>query len=172
MAIKRLSSCSEQGLEEFTNEVLLLMKLQHKNLVRLLGFCAEGEEKLLVYEYMPNSSLNVILFGLFFFSQSEFFLRFLRMTDLNLGLLSFNGWLDSKKRAQLDWNRRVSIINGIARGILYLHEDSRLRIIHRDLKASNVLLDHEMNPKISDFGMARIFAGSEGQANTAIIVGT
>lgn len=87
-------------------------------------------------------------------------------------LFSYDGWSDSKKRARLDWSRRISIISGIARGILYLHEDSRLRIIHRDLKASNILLDNDMNPKISDFGMARIFVGSEGEANTATIVGT
>uniref|UniRef100_A0A7N2LSR1 non-specific serine/threonine protein kinase n=1 Tax=Quercus lobata TaxID=97700 RepID=A0A7N2LSR1_QUELO len=141
IAVKRLSGCSEQGSTEFTTEVLLIMKVQHKNLVRLLGFCIEREEKLLIYEYMPNSSLDFSLF-------------------------------DANRREQLNWSRRINIINGIARGLLYLHEDSRLRIIHRDLKPSNVLLDNDMNPKISDFGMARIIEGNEHEANTAKIVGT
>ena len=79
---------------------------------------------------------------------------------------------EPEKQALLDWSRRYKIIGGIARGILYLHEDSQLRIIHRDLKPSNVLLDVDMNPKISDFGMARIFAVDQTRGNTSRIVGT
>jgi len=81
-------------------------------------------------------------------------------------------WSDVEKRKQFDWKLRLSLISGIAKGILYLHEDSQLRVIHRDLKASNVLLDHDMNPKISDFGLARAFEVGQNQANTKRVMGT
>ncbi|XP_038710348.1 putative receptor-like protein kinase At4g00960 [Tripterygium wilfordii] len=141
VAVKRLSRHSSQGEVEFKNEVLLMTSFLHRNLVRLHGFGFEGRERLLIYEFVPNSSLDHFIF-------------------------------DPTKRALLSWEMRYRIIEGIARGLLYLHEDSRLRIIHRDLKAGNIMLDEEMIPKISDFGMVKLFEADQTQENTSRVVGT
>lgn len=137
IAVKRLSKNSAQGERQFKNEVSILANLQHRNLVRLFGYCIQRDERLLMYEFLPNGSLNNFIF-------------------------SKCGYLNPD-RANLNWKARYKIIVGIARGLLYLHEDSRLRVVHLDLKPSNILLDNEMNAKISDFGLARLFVSDRSQ---------
>ncbi|XP_056172879.1 G-type lectin S-receptor-like serine/threonine-protein kinase At4g27290 isoform X3 [Syzygium oleosum] len=141
VAVKRLSKFSRQGPDEFMNEVILIARLQHRNLVGLVGCCIDGEERMLIYEYMPNKSLDYFIF-------------------------------DHDGSSSLEWKRRFDIFLGIARGLLYLHQDSKVQVIHRDLKTSNILLDYDMNPKISDFGLARNFQGDDTEAKTRRIVGT
>ncbi|KAJ7981876.1 LRR receptor-like kinase [Quillaja saponaria] len=126
IAVKQLSSKSKQGNREFINEIGLISALQHPHLVKLYGCCVEGDQLLLVYEYMQNNSLARALFG------------------------------PEESQLKLDWPTRHKICVGIARGLAYLHEESRLNIVHRDIKATNVLLDEDLNPKISDFGLAKL----------------
>ncbi|XP_039170742.1 probable LRR receptor-like serine/threonine-protein kinase At1g53430 [Eucalyptus grandis] len=126
IAVKQLSSKSKQGNREFLNEIGMISALQHPNLVKLYGCCIEGNQLLLVYEYLENNSLAHAIFG------------------------------QDEQLIQLDWATRKKICLGIARGLAYLHEESILKIVHRDIKATNVLLDKELNAKISDFGLAKL----------------
>ncbi|CAA0828358.1 Putative receptor-like protein kinase [Striga hermonthica] len=141
VAVKRLKNDSTQGLIEFTKEIHYLPDLQHRNIIKLLGYCNHREEKLLVYEFMENGSV-----------------------DTYIG--------DEVQCDLLQWEVRFKIIKGIARGLVYLHQDSGLRVIHRDPKLNNILLDSEMNPKISDFGLARTLAESDSQSETTRVAGT
>ncbi|XP_038893332.1 putative receptor-like protein kinase At4g00960 isoform X1 [Benincasa hispida] len=138
IAVKKLSHYSKQGRKEFMTEAKLLARVQHRNVVNLLGYCVHGSEKLLVYEYVTNESLDKLLFT------------------------------ESCRRGDLDWKRRYDIIFGIARGLQYLHVDSHNVIIHRDIKASNILLDDKWVPKIADFGMARLFPEDQTHVNTRV----
>eukprot|EP00253_Pinus_taeda_P014439 PITA_14439 len=137
VAIKRLNIDSRQGDNEFLNEANLITRVQHRNLVRLLGCSVQRSERLLVYEYLHNSSLDKIIF-------------------------------DTAKRRLLNWRERYDIIVGTARGLAYLHEESEIRIIHRDIKASNILLDDKYRPKIADFGLAKLFGEDESHVSTRV----
>ncbi|KAG9149935.1 hypothetical protein Leryth_010009 [Lithospermum erythrorhizon] len=127
IAVKQLSSKSKQGTREFVNEIGMISGLQHLNLVKLYGCCAEGNQLLLIYEYMENNCLSRALFG-----------------------------KNPTLKMKLDWPTRRNICLGIAKGLAYLHEESRVKIVHRDIKTSNVLLDKNLNAKISDFGLAKL----------------
>ncbi|XP_057856554.2 probable LRR receptor-like serine/threonine-protein kinase At1g53430 [Cryptomeria japonica] len=138
IAVKQMFPKSRQGNREFLNEVGTISAVQHPNLVELYGWCIEGKQLLLVYEYMENNSLARSLFG-----PEEF-------------------------RVKLEWPERYNICLGVARGLAYLHEESRLRIIHRDIKATNILLDQHLNPKISDFGLAKLFDKEKTHVSTRV----
>ncbi|KAJ6744412.1 PROMASTIGOTE SURFACE ANTIGEN PROTEIN PSA [Salix purpurea] len=127
IAVKQLSAKSKQGNREFVNEIGMISALQHPNLVRLYGCCIEGKQLLLVYEYMENNSLAHVLFG-----------------------------TKEIEAMKLDWRTRQRICVNIAKGLVFLHEESTLKIVHRDIKGTNILLDKDMNAKISDFGMAKL----------------
>eukprot|EP00253_Pinus_taeda_P035398 PITA_35398 len=137
IAVKRLKIGSRQGDAKFLNEVNVVSRVQHRNLVKLLGCCVESSERLLVYEYLQNSSLDRIIF-------------------------------DTEKSHLLKWRERYEIIVGTARGLAYLHEQSEIRIIHRDIKASNILLDDKQRPKITDFGLAKLFVEDQSHVSTRV----
>ncbi|XLT32065.1 hypothetical protein HN873_063357, partial [Arachis hypogaea] len=138
IAVKQLSSKSKQGNREFINEIAMISALQHPCLVKLYGCCVEGDQLLLVYEYMENNSLAYALFG------------------------------PKENELKLNWPTRQKICVGIARGLAFLHEESRLKIVHRDIKATNVLLDKNLNPKISDFGLAKLHEEDATHISTRI----
>ncbi|KAK6142262.1 hypothetical protein DH2020_022610 [Rehmannia glutinosa] len=139
IAVKQLSSKSKQGTREFVNEIGMISALQHPNLVKLYGCCVEGNQLMLIYEYMENNCVSRALFG-----------------------------KDSTQKLKLDWSTRRKISLGIARGLAYLHEESRLKIVHRDIKTSNVLLDKDLNAKISDFGLAKLNEDDKTHISTRI----
>nr|XP_043635857.1 cysteine-rich receptor-like protein kinase 2 isoform X1 [Erigeron canadensis] len=138
IAVKRLFLNNKFRAADFYNEVNIINSVQHKNLVRLLGCSCSGPESILIYEYLPNMSLDRYIF-------------------------------DEIKGKELKWEKRFEIIIGIAEGLVYLHENTKRCIIHRDIKASNILLDLRLRPKIADFGLARSFQGDKSHMSTAIV---
>lgn len=167
MAVKQLSLASHQGKNQFITEIATISAVQHRNLVKLYGCCIEGEKRLLVYEYLQNRSLDQVLFGkrmplveLHVCSSNKYY---------NHGDLIVYGLHEAGERSlNLDWPTRFDICMGIARGLAYLHEESRVRIVHRDVKASNILLDSDFVPKISDFGLAKLYDDKKTHISTRI----
>ncbi|OAY81195.1 putative serine/threonine-protein kinase, partial [Ananas comosus] len=141
VAVKNLLNNRGQAEREFKVEVEAIGRVRHKNLVRLLGYCAEGAHRILVYEYVDNGNLEQWLHG------------------------------DVGPRSPLTWDIRMNIILGTAKGLMYLHEGLEPKVVHRDIKSSNILLDKQWNPKVSDFGLAKLL-GSERSYITTRVMGT
>ncbi|AQK60451.1 putative protein kinase superfamily protein isoform X1 [Zea mays] len=138
IAVKVLSSESRQGVREFLNELVAISDISHDNLVKLYGYCAEGDQRILVYNHLENNSLAQTLLG------------------------------SSHSNIQFDWKTRVNICLGIARGLAYLHHGVSPHIVHRDIKASNILLDRDLTPKISDFGLAKLLPPNATHVSTRV----
>ncbi|XP_030527078.1 probable LRR receptor-like serine/threonine-protein kinase At1g56140 isoform X1 [Rhodamnia argentea] len=136
IAVKQLSVSSHQGKNQFVAEIATISAVQHRNLVKLYGCCIDADNRLLVYEYLENKSLDQAMFG--------------------------------QRNLNLDWATRCDVCLGVARGLAYLHEESRLRIVHRDVKASNILLDSDLTPKISDFGLAKLYDDKKTHISTRV----
>ncbi|XP_060187991.1 cold-responsive protein kinase 1-like [Lycium barbarum] len=138
VAVKPLSAESRQGLREFLTEIETISDVTHPNLVELIGYCLDGNNRILVYEYLDNTSLDRALFG------------------------------SGTRNVQLDWETRAAICLGTATGLAYLHEELVPHIVHRDIKASNILLDKDYKPKIGDFGLAKLFPDNITHITTQI----
>jgi len=138
IAVKVLSVESRQGLKEFLNELMSISNISHGNLVSLYGYCVEGNQRILVYNYLENNSLAQTLLG------------------------------SGRSNIQFNWRSRVNICLGIARGLAYLHDDVNPHIVHRDIKASNILLDKDLTPKISDFGLAKLLPPNASHISTRV----
>lgn len=168
VAVKRLEGLVEHGEKQFRMEVAVIGSTHHMNLVRLCGFCAEGKERLLVYEYMRNGSLNEYLFAGEEAAGAGGLDR--DITDINGANLVGARW-----RRNMDWETRFSVLLGTARGITYLHQECRDCIIHSDIKPENILLDNTFTAKVSDFGLAKLTRAHQnpsGRHITTLVRGT
>jgi len=161
--VKQLSQTSHQGKSQFVTEVATISAVQHRNLVKLYGCCIDSNTPLLVYEYHKNRSLDRALFGAH--TSAHHHHHHLSVKHISQGFVSE---CTGDSGLSLDWPTRFEIILGITRGLTYLHEESSVRIVHRDIKASNVLLDTNLTPKISDFGLAKLFDEKKTHVSTKI----
>lgn len=143
----------------------MISSVEHKNLVRLLGCSCSGPESLLVYEFLPNKSLDRFIFGKYcsYNWKIHWFKQF-----KDLPLTCSKSYTDTSSSKALDWDKRYNIITGTVEGLIYLHENPKIKIIHRDIKASNILLDLKLQAKIADFGLARSFQESKSHISTAV----